>query len=254
MMMIYHLMKEGYILKRIVGILLACSILLFSACSTDKQSEATDATSKQETKVSSSEDSKKKEAAEAKKKAEEAEKKRQEEISKKVVEADAAMKTAEANPTDETIATAKTAIGAIPGGNTELSKRLEITTANLEAIKQQQAQIVVEQTQQQTYQQQDVQQQENPQVQESAQNAEEPVVITGAPPMTEEERQGREYYARLNEQLARENGVDTSQKAQTPPTHVDDQGRSYTFENHDAYKDEPYYTEDWKNNPSPYQD
>lgn len=62
------------------------------------------------------------------------------------------MKNAEANPTDETLATAKTAIEAIPGGNNELAKRLEKATANLEAIKQQAAQ-----TQQQLAQQNQVQ-------------------------------------------------------------------------------------------------
>jgi len=139
-------------LKKIVGVLLVCSALLFSACSNDKKAESTDATSKQETKTSSTDDLKKKEATKAKKQAEEAEKKKQEEISKKVLEADTAMKNAEANPTDETLATAKTAIEAIPGGNNELAKRLEKATANLEAIKQQAAQ-----TQQQLAQQNQVQ-------------------------------------------------------------------------------------------------
>lgn len=132
--------------------MLVCSALLFSACSNDKKAESTDATSKQETKTSSTDDLKKKEATKAKKQAEEAEKKKQEEISKKVLEADTAMKNAEANPTDETLATAKTAIEAIPGGNNELAKRLEKATANLEAIKQQAAQ-----TQQQIAQQNQVQ-------------------------------------------------------------------------------------------------
>lgn len=139
-------------MKKIVGVLLVCSALLFSACSNDKKAESTDATSKQETKTSSTDDLKKKEATKAKKQAEEAEKKKQEEISKKVLEADTAMKNAEANPTDETLATAKTAIEAIPGGNNELAKRLEKATANLEAIKQQAAQ-----TQQQIAQQNQVQ-------------------------------------------------------------------------------------------------
>ncbi|MEW2698067.1 hypothetical protein [Enterococcus raffinosus] len=139
-------------MKKIVGVLLVCSALLFSACSNDKKAESTDATSKQETKTSSTDDLKKKEATKAKKQAEEAEKKKQEEISKKVLEADTAMKNAEANPTDETLATAKTAIEAIPGGNNELAKRLEKATANLEAIKQQAAQ-----TQQQLAQQNQVQ-------------------------------------------------------------------------------------------------
>lgn len=219
-------------MKKISVVLLICSTLLLSACSTDKKEAATDSTSKQITVNSSSKERVKKEAAE-KKKAEEAEKKKQEEISKKVVEADAVMKVAESNPTDETIASAKAAIEVIPGGNPDLSKRLEVAQTNLQSIKQQAA----VQAQQQT--------------QSSDQG---PVVITGAPPMTEEERQTRESYARMNEEAARANGIDPSQKPQTPPTHVDDQGRQYIFENHDAYKDEPYYTEDWKNNPSPYQD
>lgn len=139
-------------MKKIVGVLLVCSALLFSACSSDKKVESTDTTSKQETKISSTDDLKKKEATKAKKQAEEAEKKKQEEISKKVLEADTAMKNAEANPTDETIATAKTAIEAISGGNADLQRRLETATANLEAIKQQAAQA-----QQQTAQQNQVQ-------------------------------------------------------------------------------------------------
>lgn len=247
-------MKEGYTLKRIVGILLVCSILVFSSCSTDKQSEATDATSKQETKVSSSEDSKKKEAVEAKKKAEEAEKKRQEEISKKVVEADKAMKTAEANPTDETIAAAKTAIDSIPGGNTELSKRLEITTANLEAIKQQQAQIAAEQTQQQTYQQQ----QEDPQVQQSSANENDTTANTDQQAEWQAELARRKEIVRQDEANAQaefqKKIEEAAANAPQPTIETDENGRTYIFENHDAYKDEPYYTEDWKNNPSPYQD
>ena len=124
-------------MKKIVGFLLVCSTLLFSACSNDKKAESTDVSSKQETKVSSTNDSKKEKEAEVKKKAEEAEKKKQEEISKKVLEADTAMKNAEANPTDETISAAKSAIEAIPDGNNELQKRLETATANLAVIKQQ---------------------------------------------------------------------------------------------------------------------
>lgn len=117
--------------------LLVCSAILFSACSNEKKAAVTDSTSaKQETVNSSSKEKEVKEAAE-KKKAKEAEKKKQEEISKKVIEADAAMKVAETNPTDETIAAAKSAIEAIPGGNNELQKRLETATANLAVIKQQ---------------------------------------------------------------------------------------------------------------------
>lgn len=131
--------KEGEILKKIVGVLLVSSILLFSACSSDNKTETTDSTSKRETALSSTKDSQKKEADRIKKQAEEAEKKKQEEIAKKVFEADTAMKNAEANPTDETLAAAKKAIEAIPGGNADLSTRLEAATANLEAIKQQAA-------------------------------------------------------------------------------------------------------------------
>lgn len=127
-------------MKKFSVVLLVCSTLLFSACSTDKKTKSTDSTSKQETKVSLTKDSKEKADAEAKKKAKEAEKKKQEEISKKVSEADTAMKAAEANPTDETLATAKKAIDSIPGGNTDLSKRLETATANFNAIKQQDTQ------------------------------------------------------------------------------------------------------------------
>ncbi|MDT2759311.1 hypothetical protein [Enterococcus xiangfangensis] len=124
-------------MKKFSVVLLVCSTLLLSACSNEKKSTTTASTSdKQETVNSSSKEKAKKEASE-KKKAEEAEKKKQEEISKKVTEADTAMKAAEANLTDETIAAAKNAINAIPGGNTDLQKRLETAAANLEAIKQQ---------------------------------------------------------------------------------------------------------------------
>lgn len=206
-------------MKKIVGILLVCSALLFSACSSDKEVESTDATSKQETKTSSTDDLKKKEATKAKKQAEEAEKKKQEEISKKVLEADTAMKSAEANPNDDTIANAKSAIEAIPGGNIDLSKRLKTAMANLEVIKQQaatQAQLFAEQTQQvqQEPQQAPIPQPEQPQV--------------AANQQAESDRQ--------------------------PTIETDENGRTYIFENHNAYKDEPYYTEDWMNNPSPYQD
>ncbi|MDT2634984.1 hypothetical protein P7D52_09475 [Enterococcus dongliensis] len=124
-------------MKKLSVALLVCSALLLSACSNSKKAESTDTISKQETKTSSTDELKKKEAAKANKRAEEAEKKKQEEISKKVLEADTAMKNAEANPTNETLATAKTAIEAIPGGNADLQKRLETAAANLEAIKQQ---------------------------------------------------------------------------------------------------------------------
>ncbi|MGF2943065.1 hypothetical protein [Enterococcus xiangfangensis] len=128
-------------MKKLSVALLVCSTLLLSACSNEKKSTTTASTSdKQETVNSSSKEKAKKEASE-KKKAEEAEKKKQEEISKKVTEADTAMKAAEANLTDETIAAAKNAINAIPGGNTDLQKRLETAAANLEAIKQQTTQV-----------------------------------------------------------------------------------------------------------------
>lgn len=204
-------------MKKIVGILLVCSTLLFSACSSDKKAEPTDATSKQETKASSTEDSKEKAAAEAKKKAEEAEKKKQEEIAKKVTEADTAMKAAEANLTDETLSAAKSAIEAIPGGNNELAKRLETATANLTAIKQQAA---TQEAQQAAEQVQQVQQQA------PATQVEQPQVSA-------------DQQAEIDKQ---------------PTIETDENGRTYIFENHNAYKDEPYYTEDWMNNPSPYQD
>lgn len=138
-------------MKKLSVALLVCSALLLSACSNEKKSTTTASTSdKQETVNSSSKEKAKKEASE-KKKAEEAEKKKQEEISKKVTEADTAMKAAEANPTDETLATAKKAIDAIPGGNNELQKRLEAVTGKLNEIKQQ---VAVQQEQQQSVQDQ----------------------------------------------------------------------------------------------------
>ncbi|MGM0173660.1 hypothetical protein [Enterococcus sp. DIV0800] len=124
-------------MKKLSVVLLVCSTLLFSACSSNKKEASTDSTSnKQETIDSSSKEKATKESVE-KKKAEETEKKKQEEISKKVSEADQSMKTAEANLTDETIASAKSAIEAIPGGNNELQKRLDTATAKLATIKQQ---------------------------------------------------------------------------------------------------------------------
>lgn len=138
-------------MKKFSVVLLVCSTLLFSACSTDKKAESTDSTSKQEMKAGSTNNSKEKTDAEAEKKAKEAEKKKQEEISKKVSEADTTMKAAEANPTDETLATAKKAIDAIPGGNNELQKRLEAVTGKLNEIKQQ---VAVQQEQQQSVQDQ----------------------------------------------------------------------------------------------------
>lgn len=122
--------------KVVIGFLL-CSTLLLAACSNNKKAESTDSTSKQEVKASAQKDLKKKEAAKAKKLATKAEKKKQEEISKKVLEADTAMKTAEANPTDSSVAAAKTAFDSIPGGNPDLKKRLDAITAKLSEIKEQ---------------------------------------------------------------------------------------------------------------------
>lgn len=133
-------------MKKLSIALLVCSTLLFSACSSDKKAESTEASSKQETKVKKTEDSEKKKAAEEKKMAEEAENKKQEEISKKVLEADAAMKTAESNPTDESIASAKKLIEAIPGGNPDLKRRLDAASNKLKEIKQQ-AQVPTQQAQ-----------------------------------------------------------------------------------------------------------
>lgn len=124
-------------MKKLTIAFILCSTLLFSACSSDKKADTTDSTSQQKIEVRKTKDSKKKKAAEEKKVAEEAEKKKQEEIAKKVSEADTAMKAAEANLTDETLAAAKSAIEAIPDGNNELAKRLETATAKLAAIKQQ---------------------------------------------------------------------------------------------------------------------
>lgn len=141
-------------MKKFVKVIsLLFTILIFTGCSTEKKANSADSAAKTES--SSTVDKKKKaedEKAKEEAKKKEAEKKKQEEIAKKVVEADTAMKAAEANLTDETLATAKTAIEAIPGGNNELAKRLETATANLEAIKQQAAQ-----TQQQLAQQNQVQ-------------------------------------------------------------------------------------------------
>lgn len=216
-----------------VGFLLISSTLLFSACSNDKEA-ATDSTStKQETVNSSS----KEKAAAEKKKAEEAEKKKQEEISKKVIEADTAMKAAESNPTDETIATAKSAIEAIPGGNSDLSKRLETATANLNTIKQQSVSTQVQQQTEQT------------------------------PTNSSNTMSDAEWQAELarRKEIARQDEInaqaefqkrieEAAANAPKPTIETDENGRTYIFENHDAYKNEPYYTEDWKNNPSPYQD
>lgn len=145
-------------MKKTIIAFLLCSTLLFSACSTDKKAETADSTTKQESKENKAIDAKKKKATEEKKLAEEAEKKKQDEISKKVLEADTAMKAAEANPTDETYAAAKKAIEAIPAGNADLSKRLEAVSAKLELIKQQAAAVQAQANQQQVQQNQTPQQ------------------------------------------------------------------------------------------------
>lgn len=230
-------------MKKFVGALLVFSLAFtLAGCSTNSTEQSTESSeNKQETKASKEKEKKLAKEAEKKKKEEQAEKEKQELIAKKVLEADTAMKAAEANTTDETIAAAKEAVEAIPDGNPDLQKRLEAAIANLESIKQQAAEAQRVAEEQAALQ---AQQQTSPQG---------PTVITGAPVITEEERQQRQALQEENAQAAADNDVDVSQKPYVPPTHVDDQGREYWFENHDNFKDEPYYTEDWKNNPSPYQ-
>ena len=222
------LSKEGFVLKKITGILLICSILLFAACSNEDKANSVGSSSSTESSsvAKEKEDSEEKKAEEAKKKDEE--KKKQEEIAKKVVEADTAMKAAEAIPTDETIANAKRAIDAIPGGNSELSKRLETTMANLEIIKQQ-APVPNSEN--------DVN--DNQQAEWEAELARRKEIV----------RQDE-----INRQAEIDRQVEENRAKYPPTIETDENGRQYIFENHDAYKDEPYYTEDWKNNPSPYQD
>ena len=140
-------------MKKLTIAFLLCFTLIFSACSNDEKTETSNSSSKVDAKVSKTEESKKKKVTEEKKLAEESEKKRQEEISKKVSEADEAMKTAEASPTDETVDAAKKSVDAIPGGNNDLRKRLEVVTAKLNEIKQQAAAQQANQTQQQNQQQ-----------------------------------------------------------------------------------------------------
>lgn len=206
-------------MKKIVGIISLLTIVLtLTGCSTDKKTDTLESSKSTSTsslakKEKKAEEKKAKEEAEKK----EAEKKKQEEISKKVSEADAAMKAAEANPTDETISAAKAAIEAIPDGNAELLKRLETATQNLESIKQQ---ATAQEAQQTALQAQQAQQQA-------------PATPTEQPQVTADQQ------AEIDKQ---------------PTIETDENGRTYIFENHNAYKDEPYYTEDWKNNPSPYQD
>lgn len=207
-------------MKKIVGIVSLLSVgLILAGCSTDKKADTLESSKSTNTSSIAKKEKKaeeKKAKEEAEKKAEE--KKRQEEISKKVSEADSAMKAAEANPTDETIAVAKAAVEAIPGGNSELLKRLEAASTKLEVSKQQaaaqaaalEAQQAAERAQQQT-----------------------PVTPTEQPQVTTDQQ------AEIDRQ---------------PTIETDENGRTYIFENHNAYKDEPYYTEDWKKYPSPYQD
>lgn len=210
-------------MKKFVVFLLISFTLLFSACSSDKKEASTDSTfAKQEAVNSSSKEKETKELAE-KKKVKAAEKKKQEEISKKVIEADTAMKSAEANPNDETIASAKSAIDAIPDGNADLSKRLEVVTANLEAIKKQSIQAQQQQTQQ-------------------------------APSDSSGTMSDAEWQAELarRKEIARQDEInaqaefekqiaEAAANAPKPTIETDENGRTYIFENHDAYKNEPYY-------------
>lgn len=127
-------------MKKIFLGLICLSVLSLAACSSDNDSsKSTDSTSKQETKVSSTKRSTNKEKSKADLAKEKAEKEKQTLIAQKVTDADTKMKAAEANPTDETYAAAKTAVEAIPDGNADLQKRLETVAANLEAVKQQAA-------------------------------------------------------------------------------------------------------------------
>lgn len=150
-------------MKKFVKVIsLLFTILIFTGCSTEKKADSTASSAK--TEASSTVDKKKKaeeEKAKEEAKKKEAGKKKQEEIAKKVTEADTAMKTAETNLTDETLAAAKTAIEAIPDGNNELAKRLETATANLEAIKQQTAAQAQQQVTKQVQQQQQQNQVQN---------------------------------------------------------------------------------------------
>lgn len=215
-------------MKKIVGIISLLSIILMLAgCSTDKKTDTLESskstiTSSLAKKEKKAEEKKAKEEAEKK----EAEKKKQEEISKKVSEADAAMKAAEANPTDEAISAAKAAIEAIPGGNAELLKRLEVATQNLESIKQQAGASQVQQQQASTSQ------------------AEQPQVNADQEAEWQAELARRKEVVRQDE-LARQAEIERQieeNKSKYPPTiETDENGRTYIFENHDAYKDEPYY-------------
>ncbi|MGH1649514.1 hypothetical protein ABE945_17215 [Enterococcus gilvus] len=216
-------------MKKIIGIVSLLSItLMFAGCSTDKKTDTLESSKSTNTsslakKEKKAEEKKSKEATEKK----EAEKKKQEEISKKVIEADAAMKVAEKNPTDETLAAAKAAIDSIPGGNPDLSKRFAQSTVALDTIKRQ-AQINQKSQQQepnQTIQQQDPQRDSNGSV-----------IITGAPPITEEEQRTRQALQDETNRIAAENGIDNTQKQNSPPTHVDDQGRQYWHQDNSQFE------------------
>lgn len=219
-------------MKKYFGTLLVFALALtIAGCSTNSNEQSTESSeTKQETKASKDKEKKLAKEAEKKKKEEQAEKEKQELIAKKVLEADTAMKAAEANTTDETIAAAKEAVEAIPDGNPDLQKRLEAATANLETIKQQAAEaqrVAEEQAALQAQQQQQT-----------------PVI---PPDNSSNYNQEAVNQAEIDRQLAE------NRAAHQPTVVTDESGRQYIYENHDAYKNEPYYTEDWKNNPSPYQ-
>lgn len=168
-----------------------------------------------------------KEKASSEKVAEE-KKKAEEEKQKLVATAEDALKAAEENPTDETYEAARKAVENVPDVSEALKQRLEATKTNLDNIKYEAEQAAI--AQQQAYQEP---------ANETTESG--PVLVTGTPPMTEQEAAERQALKDASTQAAIENGIDPSQKPYVPPTHVDDQGREYWFENHDAYKDEPYY-------------
>lgn len=138
-------------MKKISITLLVCSALLLSACSKNNESAQADSEEKSNTstKFSSTNNFKAKKLAE--------EKKKQDKTAQKIREADEAMKQAEANLTDESIENASKAIDAIPGGNNDLSKRLETSRAKLNEIKEQAAAAEAQQAQQQQHVQDQVQ-------------------------------------------------------------------------------------------------
>lgn len=128
-------------MKKYVGALMVFSLAFsLAGCSKNNSEQSIESSeTKQETKASKEKEKRLAKEAEKQNKEEQAEKEKQELIAKKVLEADTAMKAAEANPNDETIAAAKAACEAIPGGNKDLTQRLEAATANLESLKQQAA-------------------------------------------------------------------------------------------------------------------